>query len=485
MYFLTSVKSRIVLVLSIGMLMTVLVGGARLHGIRKLSASLEDIYRSNVVPITLVAKVQSSMMGIRLALWRSQAQQTRDLVPNVREYRSKLASDWKSYYAGGGVTSASEQAIADKINALLPEYESAVEKELPLIEAGDFTAAGAIQAQIVLPIGNTLSDLLVSDFDNNSDQARDAASAGTALAGSLTILGLALIVVGAAILVVATIHLVRVITVPLNQTVQIANEIAQGRLDGRVVVHAQGEFGRLLEAMKSMSERVASTVHGIRDSGESVNVAAEQIADITGMIEGIAFQTNILALNAAVEAARAGEQGRGFAVVAGEVRALAQRASAAAREIKELIEASSAKVRRGAEQATAVNSSMSKVSQAIGRVSDIVGEISAASDEQSKGIAQVHQAITQIDEVTQQNAALVEQAAAAAQSLQEQAERMKTEMRFIRLAGDESTFPATNNQLAFPGRQRALPAPKPAAGKAAALPVRNSATGGEEDWQSF
>jgi methyl-accepting chemotaxis protein len=175
-----------------------------------------------------------------------------------------------------------------------------------------------------------------------------------------------------------------------------------------------------------------------------VRADSEKVAEITGMIEGIAFQTNILALNAAVEAARAGEQGRGFAVVAGEVRSLAQRASGAAKEIKALIEASTTKVQLSAQQAAGVNASMERVSVAIERVSDIIGEISAASDEQSRNIEQVHQAINQIDQVTQQNAALVEESAAAAQSLQEQAAGMKGDVMFFKIA----TAPASVRSLA-------------------------------------
>jgi methyl-accepting chemotaxis protein-1 (serine sensor receptor) len=170
-----------------------------------------------------------------------------------------------------------------------------------------------------------------------------------------------------------------------------------------------------------VSRRGRAVVEQVVQTMDEINDSSRKVADITGMIEGIAFQTNILALNAAVEAARAGEQGRGFAVVAGEVRSLAQRASAAAKEIGELIGSSVHGIQNGSALAGEAGRTMTEVTQAVARLTDIMGEIAAASREQSRGIEHVGLAMNQMDEVAQQNAALVEQASAAAQSMQDQA----------------------------------------------------------------
>ncbi|MRS97614.1 HAMP domain-containing protein [Ralstonia pickettii] len=216
--------------------------------------------------------------------------------------------------------------------------------------------------------------------------------------------------------------------------------------------------------------RVVDTMAGINDS-------SKKIADIIGVIEGIAFQTNILALNAAVEAARAGEQGRGFAVVAGEVRSLAQRSATAAKEIKELISDSVGRVENGTTLVAEAGSVIEEVVVAVKRVTDIMGEISSASDEQSAGIEQINQAVTQMDEGTQQNAALVEQAAAAAMSLQEQASVLRQAVAAFRTQAGTQAAAAPSASAASvvhkaptaPAAARATAKPAP---KAKAVPRR-------------
>ncbi|KTS73677.1 methyl-accepting chemotaxis protein [Pantoea stewartii] len=202
--------------------------------------------------------------------------------------------------------------------------------------------------------------------------------------------------------------------------------VSMATLSDTVRQNAEGavQASNLANNANKLSRQNGEAVSQMLTTMDEIRCSSAKISDITGLIEGIAFQTNILALNAAVEAARAGEHGRGFAVVASEVRNLAQRSSSAAREIKELITTSVSQVEQGLTQATSVGSNSDNVGHAIQQVADLVNEIAAATAEQSKGIEQVHQAIGQMDEVTQQNASLVEEASSASKSLQEQAETL-------------------------------------------------------------
>ena len=367
--------------------------------------------------------------------------------------------------------------------------------------------------------------------------------------------------------------IVRSITQPMQEAINLANAIATGDLTKRIEATSTNETGRLLQALKTMNENLVDLVGKVRmgtdqittASGEiasgnsdlsqrteeqassleetassmeeltstvkqnadnarqanqlavgasevamkggavvgqvvqtmsSINESSKKIVDIISVIDGIAFQTNILALNAAVEAARAGEQGRGFAVVATEVRTLAQRSAAAAKEIKELISDSVTKVEDGTRLVDEAGATMDEIVTAVKRVTDIMSEISAASQEQSSGIEQVNQAVTQMDEVTQQNAALVEEASAAAESMQEQAHALAQAINTFKLSEAHSGTPAVIKRNNRPATVAKLPNRGPARKKAAVKSVANTGTepvqprkvaagGGGEDWEEF
>ena len=289
-----------------------------------------------------------------------------------------------------------------------------------------------------------------------------------------------------------------------------SSEIASGNLDLSARTEQQAgsieETASAIEQMTSTVKQNADNAHqanqlavsasGIAVQGgdvmaqvvstmNDIDTSSRKIVDIIGVIDGIAFQTNILALNAAVEAARAGEQGRGFAVVASEVRSLAQRSAAAAKGIKSLIDDSVARVDDGSKLVGKAGATMEQVVASVRRVTDIVAEISAASREQRTGIEEINRAITQMDGVTQQNAALVEQAAAAAQSMQEQAERLSQAVSIFKL-GDSVAVPDTARAAAkiVDVTPKPVQLPRKAVKDLSAKAIAAAAQG-DDSWESF
>jgi methyl-accepting chemotaxis protein len=245
--------------------------------------------------------------------------------------------------------------------------------------------------------------------------------------------------------------------------------------------HARQANG-LAESASSVAVKGGAVVAQVVDTMAAINISARKIVDIIGVIDGIAFQTNILALNAAVEAARAGEQGRGFAVVATEVRNLAQRSAAAAKEIKDLIGDSVDKVEAGNRLVEQAGSTMHEVVASVKRVTDIMSEIMSASQEQSNGIEQINTAVTQMDDVTQQNAALVEEAAAAAQAMQDQVNSLNQVVGIFRVEAQAGALRPPMKALtkAAPAQRLAhTPARPPAKAKAKAPALAT------DSWEQF
>ena len=516
-----SVRFKLLAAFGMCLVLLLATGAFGVTGLMRLNGNMTDAYIGNTLPIARLSEMRAAQLDVRLQLRRTQvfkddAAKVAQSVQAIRADMDQINGTWKQYFPDS-ITSDEERQVANQINEAIQTFNTATNDVINALQAGHLDAASEhINRHAVA--GEAISTLLTKDIAINLSQAKAFVTDSEATYHRILGVAIALVCAGFAVGVGMCWYLLRAISRPLSRAVNVANDIAGGKLENGIVVDTQGEFGELLVALRKMDQQLTQTVRGIKVSAESVTVASKEIAagnidlsarteqqaasleetassmtqltetvkqnaenaaqadalasnastiaqagnvavqamvgtidqistssgkisEITGLIEGIAFQTNILALNAAVEAARAGEQGRGFAVVASEVRTLAQRSASAAKEIKGLIGASVAVVQAGSQQAAEVGETMAEVKEAIRRVSEIVAEIAAASAEQSRGIEQVNQAVVQMDEVTQQNAALVEQAAAAAQSLEEQATTLRRAVSVFRL-GHDSAGPA-------------------------------------------
>src|SRR5574337_317534 len=572
-----SVKARLIGVL--GLLGMMLVVGAviGLGAMQMQNEAAREIYEEQMVPANLVSSIAQRSLMSYIALGEAAAliskpDQMKQKVDDfnkaqldITALRKKLAAipmdgPVAKLYKDWTATDADMDSNSkDLLQALADKDESApdlLDMQLrPLMMDRQSRLAKVIEQQR-------------ADAQQNFQQQRQRYET----VRLITIVALA---AGLLLALIMAVVLIRSITGRLARAVSYAHAIAEGRLRHDIQVGRRDELGELIDAFRSMDERLSEIVGEVRQGSDAVSIAAQQIArgnddlsqrtqeqassleetassmeemtstvkqnaenashanqlargareqaerggevagqavkamseidassrkiaDIVGLIDEIAFQTNLLSLNAAVEAARAGEQGRGFAVVASEVRNLAQRSAAAAKEIKALIGESVDKVRTGSELVQKTGSTLVEIVDSVKKVTDIVGEIAAASQEQSAGIDQVNKAVMQMDEVTQQNAALVEESAAAARALEEQASDLTRQIAFFKVREGKTATSEVDAVLSRAARaseesaaasQGAAGLRKPVAAQktARAAPARAGTRGKSEDavWEEF
>lgn len=497
-----SIKISTKLIAAFGLMVSLLAGVTVIAYLQLMTLfGVTETIGSNILPsVETVNKINTKIANIRIVEQRHVNRDDPAVKSKAEEEIAQAQLELKELEKQYEplLFSPEERTGYERFKSEREQYLAVMKRMLDISRQGDKEAAISLldgeSRKYYRASAKTLDELVLI---NRRDAERESKNAGRAFNNAISVLitsSLATLLIA----VLAAIWIIRSITKPLNQAVQIADAVAAGDLTTSININTRDELGQLLEALRKMQIGLHNTVQIVRNSANGVasassqiaagnndlssrteeqasaleqtaasmeelgstvrqnadhsvhanqlahtastvaekggrtveqvvttmkgiNESSRQIAEIIGVIDSIAFQTNILALNAAVEAARAGDQGRGFAVVAAEVRTLAQRSAEAAKQIKMLIEASVSRVDQGSRQVDEAGRTMAEVVTAIRRVTDIMGEISSASQEQSQGVAQVGEAITQMDQATQQNAALVEESAAAADALQKQA----------------------------------------------------------------
>ncbi|MBS0425200.1 MAG: MCP four helix bundle domain-containing protein [Proteobacteria bacterium] len=570
----TSIKFRLMLVISLLSMLMIGIGVLGLYGFNHSNAGLKSVYEDRTVTAVQLGKILDVWYQVRKNATDATESKNAEIAKKLAEEANRLVKQNEGVWAQYLTTKLTpeEEILTKTKGEQHVQYVNSMNKTLQFAIAGDFEAATKNLATDTMQKFSVLRDTVFALLDLQGAVAAEEYAAAQSSYESIFIASVAAMAGGAGFAIILGFLLLRSIVAPLDEAIEIAHHVASGDLTSHIVVTStKSSTGRLMQALKTMNDNLIDLVGKVRSgtdqitmaSGEiasgnsdlsqrteeqassleetassmeeltstvkqnadnarqanqlaagasevamkggavvgqvvhtmkSINESSHKIVDIISVIDGIAFQTNILALNAAVEAARAGEQGRGFAVVATEVRTLAQRSAAAAKEIKELIGDSVAKVEDGTRLVDEAGTTMDEIVSAVKRVTDIMSEISAASQEQSSGIEQVNQAVTQMDEVTQQNAALVEEAAAAAESMQEQAQALTQAVSTFRLSGSHAT-PAAVKRNNRPAAVAKLPNRDPVTRKAAikseastaAVPIqpRKAAAGGGGDWEEF
>ena len=533
--------------------------------------AIPSIYDLNVA--------NNSIMKLQLQAWQfigtSDAPQRADFEKSMATEYNKVIATFAEYERED-ISNEKDRALLEADRVAFKDYNALREKALALAKLGKGDEARDL---LLLNVGTVIKKLY-SALDEHSkfniDFSTQVADDGASALKTANIVSVAISVLAIIVIILMGLFITKKIVNSLTEAIKISETVAAGDLTTDIKVTSNDEAGKLLQALKNMSDSLKNIVGEVRTGTDMITAASTEIAtgnldlssrteqqagsleetassmeeltstvkqnadnarqanqlavsasevaikggnvvsqvihtmsdindsskkivDIIGVIDSIAFQTNILALNAAVEAARAGEQGRGFAVVASEVRNLAQRSASAAKEIKSLIDNSVEKVEAGSKLVDQAGKTIQEIVESVKRVSDVVSEISAATQEQTAGIDQINIAITEIDETTQQNAALVEQAAAAAASMQDQAQNLLQVVSVFKINGIGAGSASLNVPVksapkpvarsaspASPNIAKANPAPKrPALSGKKASEQKNAETTKADEWEEF
>jgi methyl-accepting chemotaxis protein len=574
-----TIKSRLTFVIGFLSLLLILIGGIGLASLRTTNGSLQSLYEERVLPMGRLNLVARNMDATRIAIAESMYSSMSTVANEMDAIDKRVADDntiLDAYLKSN--LSADEKKLANQFIEARTRYTAeGLKPTIAALRIQDTDKATEIMKGPMRQSYTQVQSALDAIYKYQASAAKGEFESGQGRYAVVRNTSLLVMLIGIGVAGFMGVWIIRAITRPLADAVEVAGRIASGDLSRKIEVYTHDEAGLLFQALKDMNESLSRTIGHVRESSDVMDQAAREIAsgnanlsfrtesqassleetassmeeltstvkqnadnarqanqlvvsasehatkgghvvgqvvntmgsikdssrkisDIIGVIDGIAFQTNILALNAAVEAARAGEQGRGFAVVAAEVRNLAQRSANAAKEIKSLIVDSVEKVDAGSKLVDEAGKTMQEIVSSVKHVADIMGEITAASQEQSSGIEEVNRAITQMDETTQQNAALVEQAAAAAESMLDQAQSLMQAVSVFHLNESEhaaraQSQPAHSAQSAQPARHAALAAKAATSPAAKAVPaakptprIGSNATAASQaggEWEEF
>ncbi|MHB0774118.1 methyl-accepting chemotaxis protein [Halomonas sp. WWR20] len=558
-----TLRSRLIGMISIGVVTLALSGGLSIYSLMQAGDRLHTLNRDGLEDVVRLQELDQLMAKGRQLVSGPVSNPMSDNMETVgqkvEKVLSELESTWTEYEAREINHTPTAEAFGKNLRHYIDDGLGAVMNSL---SSGDFYQAYVAYNDVMIGENEAMSTALNSLIQAKRDNAMAMAAQAEQQERNMLMAQGGLLLLGLLLLLVLGVRTIRTTLRPIREALNVTLQIAAGNLGVQMSKHNDDEVGRLTRALDTMRRSLSNIIHDVntgvgvvipatqdiatgnvdlsarteqqsasltqtassmeemtatvkqnadnarqasqlaggaadtvRNSGEvmgqvvqtmdRITQSSRKVGDIVGVIDSIAFQTNILALNASVEAARAGEQGRGFAVVADEVRNLASRSAQAAKEIRDLINASTKEVGSGAELVRQAEASIEQVVVSVKRVNDIMHEISAASEEQTSGIEQINQAITQMDDVTQQNAQLVQTSATTASELEAQVRFLAHSVAVFRLGGSEvEQHESAASPKALGGSRPALSSgsqPRPAANK----PAAKQAAPAHDDWEAF